>query len=82
MNEKNPYPTKRQEDALRDVMRFPGDSLAMRAARLGGSRVSMLGLLRALGAKTLALPDNDGKWSITKKGRAWLRPTMPTRNAP
>ena len=78
---RNPYPTKRQEDALRDVLKHPEDSLSMRAARLGITRAGVLGTLRGLAAKTLALPDAKGKWSITRTGRAWLRPTMPTRSA-
>ena len=76
-----PYPTKRQEEALRDVLDHPGASLAERAARLDITRAGVLGILRSLGAKTLALPDAKGKWTITRLGRKWLYPTMPTRHA-
>lgn len=78
---KNTYPTKRQEDALKDVLRFPRESLAKRAKRLGMTRVCVLQHLRALGAKGLAEPDEKGKWEATLAGRSWLRPVMGTRRS-
>lgn len=81
MKERNPYPTKRQEDALKDVLKYPADSLADRAKRFGITRAGVLGLLRAIAAKDLVEPDERGKWSVTLEGRRWLRPLMAERRA-
>jgi len=75
----NPYPTHRQEQVLRDVLKSPESSLQERANRLGHTRVSILQHLRSLGAKGLTVKDEAGKWSVTPGGRKWLRP-KPTRH--
>lgn len=75
----NNYPTSRQTDALRDVAANPDSTQRERAARLGISAPAVLALLRQLERRALVWCEG-GKYSVTKLGRAWLRPTMPTRS--
>jgi hypothetical protein len=76
----NVFPTSRQVDALLDVVAHPLDTLAQRARRFGCSRPAVLSLLMQLERRALAMR-SDGKWFPTRAGRAWIRPTMPTRRA-
>lgn len=59
---------------MRDVLKFPDDSLAKRVERLGSSRAGVYQILSSLGAKRLAVREG-GKWALTLDGRKWLRPT-------
>jgi predicted DNA-binding protein (UPF0251 family) len=77
----NPYPTKNEEAALRDVLKHPDDSLADRAARLDVSRGGVRHLLERAKLKGFAQSVVGGSWVVTLAGRRWLRPTMATRQA-
>ena len=74
----NPWPTPREEAALKDVLRFPAASLTDRLERLDvKGRSGVLYLLRRLTVKGSV--EHDGRyarsWSVTLAGRRWLRPT-------
>ncbi len=83
MKLRNANPTTKEEAAMRDVLSFPADSLADRAARLKVTRGGVLHLLRRLALKGMAAHNsvNPCGWEILTPGRAWLRPTMATRRA-
>ncbi len=68
----NAYPTQRQEEAMADVLSHDGDSLAMRAVRLGATRSGVLQVLYGVEKKGLARRDYDGRWSLTPAGKRWL----------
>jgi Mn-dependent DtxR family transcriptional regulator len=70
--EQNGYPTQRQEEAMRDVNKYPGDSLAPRADRLGVSRSGVLQVLQSVERKGLAKRSAAGKWALTAAGVRWL----------
>ena len=74
----NDYPTSRQTEMLRDVAANPKSTQRERAKRFGCSAPAVLALLRQLERRTLVWCEG-GKYSVTKLGKAWLRPTMPTR---
>lgn len=77
----NVYPTEKEEAAMRDVAKHPYSSLQDRADRLGDiSRAGVQHLLVRCRGKGFA-KTVDKKWSLTIRGRAWIRPTMPTREA-
>lgn len=71
----NKYPTEQEEAALMDVQKFPGESLADRAERLGVTRGGVHHLLVRCEDKGMAQRDG-GKWSLTTQGRKWVRPTV------
>ena len=75
----NPYPTPREEIALKDVLKEPSASLAERLERLEAlnlaGRSGVLYLLNRLRKKGLVACDG-GEWSVTVEGRRWLRPTL------
>lgn len=75
----NPYPTKKEEAALRDVLKYPLHSLAERAVRLDVTRGGVRHLLVRAEGKGLAMLEGDGSWSVTAEGRKWLRPLMAER---
>lgn len=75
----NPYPTPREEIALKDVLRKPDASLAERLERLDSlklaGRSGVLYLLNRLRKKGLVACEG-GEWRVTLEGRKWLRPTL------
>lgn len=75
-----PYPTRKEEAALRDVLKHPTASLAERAVRLGVTRAGVHHLLTRAALKGMAESVDRG-WEVTLAGRKWLRPLMGERRS-
>ncbi len=80
MRKLNEFPSSRQVEALRDLMEHPDNTLRERAVRLECSHVAVGALLAQCERRAL-VERLTGCWRLTKRGRAWLRPTMATRRA-
>lgn len=68
---RNPLPTGRQAEALRDLAKHPDSTLRERGGRLGISHVAALALLVQLERKGYV--GRAMRWVVTEPGRAWLK---------
>jgi len=69
----NPYPTQRQEQAMKDVAAHPDATLEQRRSRLGITRAGVHAMLGALEKKGLMTHEEGGHWSLTSPGKKWLK---------